>query len=420
MKIGVLHNTRAMLKQGSSNLLSSMVYPDFRWYWAASTVSHITFLIQGVVLGWVTLILTDSALWVGAVAFIYSIPMLIVSPVAGSLADRISRQFVIVVSLGSAALASVALALSAATEAMLPVHILLCSLVLGTAFSMHAPARSAVIPSLVPEHVLFSASAFSYAGTRLVGFFGPILAGVLLDVIGVTGILLLQTVLFTLSAGLYFRATNNLPPTKNQKTKRTHYLQSVSVTVKYLRSNPPLLALMTLALLFVPIGIPYIKLMPVFVRDVLNEGPELLGLMVGFVSLGAALSGITITAVGEHFHKGYAILLACTIFGIGITLFAATSLVWAALVICFIVGICSGIFLTLINAILLAQTPEHLRGRVMSSWGMIWGIVPFTSLLAGAIAEQWGIMVIFVLTGVIIIPYCIYLFVRRSPLLSLE
>ena len=415
----IRQKSRTALKTGRDNLMSSFRYRAFRWYWAGNTLAHITFLLQGVVLGWSILVMTDSALWVGLVAFTYGLPLLIVSPLGGLLADRFKRQRIVLLTLSSAVVASASLAYLVHLDMITPIYILVCSFALGTAFAIYAPARLTILPHLVPDEVVFKATSLSYSGTRLMGFFGPVLGGFLLDATGIFITLVVQAFLFAIAALFYFQATAELPDKIKTKAKPSGIVRGLWDVVAYLRRDKPLAALMGLALIFVPIGMPYLKLMPVYVQNVLHEGPRLLGFLVGLASLGASVSGLMIVAIGEIERKGKVILVCSTFFGVGLMLFSFIQQPLIAIVAVFLVGICSGVFLTLSNVTLLLQAPDAMRGRVMSAWGMVWGVLPFTSLLAGAVIEQVSISLVLLASGLILTLVCVLMLVRQSHLLML-
>ncbi len=398
---------------------SSFRIPAYRWYWAGNVLVHITFLLQAVALGWHMLEITGSPFQVGLVAFAYGAPLLLVSPFSGLVADRLKRQWVVQVSLWAAVLASAGLALLAAQGGTTPPQILITSLVLGTSFAFYAPARMALLPNLLPSDMIFNGATLSYSGTRLMGFFGPVLAGTLLDLADFTLALVVQTALFMIGTALYYKATRFLPPLKRKRQGHSSILTGFGDVIAYLRRDRALFSLILLALVFVPIGMPYQKLMPIFVDQVLSEGPALLGLLVGSASLGSALSGFTVALIGDVYPKGRAILIFSMLFGACLFLFSFTSDPLIAWALIFVIGIFSGIFLTLINALLLTQLPDELRGRMMSLWGMVWGLIPVTMLVAGSVAEHHGIAIVLAVTGSCVTLACVWMLAMRSPLLDL-
>ncbi len=398
---------------------SSFRVHAYRWYWLGNVLAHVAFLLQAVALGWTMLAVTDSAFMVGMTAFCYGLPLLLVSPFSGLLADRFKREKIVQASLSAAVGASALLALLAYMDQTKPEFILATSLALGASFAMYAPARMAILPNLVPEDMVFNASTLSYSGTRLMGFFGPVLAGFLLDLTDIAFTLLTQAAIFALGAFLYFKATQALPEPKRKRQDAYNILRGMAQVVSYLRRDRAMFALVLLALVFVPVGMPYQKLMPIFVDRVLHEGPALLGLLVGSASMGSALSGFAVALIGDVYPKGWAVLIFSTLFGLGMTLFAFMSEPVIALAMIFIIGIFSGMFLTLINALLLMKIPDALRGRMMSVWGMVWGLIPLSALLGGAVAEFLGISLVLAAAGACVAFACLFLMATRSPLLDL-
>lgn len=400
-------------------LIRSFHYREFRWYWTGSALTHITFRIQEVVLGWQILVATDSAFWVGAVAFAYGLPLFFLSPFAGLLADRLRRQWLVAAALALAALASIALSALTAAGAVQRWHLLLTSFTLGGCFALYAPARLALLPNLVPDSVLLNASTLEYSTTRLMGFVGPVLAGLLMDWTGIPITLLVQMALFV-GAGLIFMRTGlDVGKPAAGASVSSNVLHGLRDVLIYLREDPPLFALMALGVAIVPVGMTYSKLMQVFVRDVLGAGPTLLGLVLGLSGLGSAISGFILAAIGNVPSRGYAALLSATAFGVGLVFFSFTRQAWAALAVMFTVGLVAGVYLTLSNVIFQSEAPDAIRGRVMSVWGMVWGLIPFTSLAAGAAAEQWSVSGVIALSGAMCVVTSLALLGSRSKLLQL-
>ena len=397
---------------------SSFRLQEYRWYWMANVLVHITFLVQAVALAWHMLDVTDSAFQVGLVAFTYGLPLLFVAPFSGLLADRMKRQWLVQGSLALAAATTALLALTIHAGNASPLPILIASFMFGASFAFYAPARMAMLPNLVPEAMVFNATTLSYSGTRLMGFFGPVLAGYLLEFTDILATLCVQTLLFAIGAAFYFKATFNMPSPRKIK-EQSNILQGFREIFAFIRRQPAVFALIALSLIFVPFGMPYQKLMPIFVDEVLHAGPAVLGLLVGSASLGAAISGFAIAAIGEVYPKGLAILLFSIGFGLGLFIFSFLQDPGAALLLIFLVGFFSGMFLTNTNVLLLTQIPDELRGRMMSLWGMVWGLIPLTTLAAGMVAEYWGIAIVFAVTGIFVAIVCVLMLVLRSPLLDL-
>ena len=376
----------------------------------------IGFRIQEVVLGWQILELTDSALWLGAVAFAYGLPLLFLSPITGLLADKLRRQNVVMSGLALAAVASGILALLTLTQRATPLLVLLISLGLGCGFTLYAPARVALLPNLVPPQQLVNASAMEYSSTRLMGFFGPVIAGLLLDTLGIGLTLLVQMVIFIV-AGLVFIFTG-ISVGKPNHIVQGGVRHGLRDALAFLRRDQSLLALLILGLFMVPFGMTYARLMQVFVRDILGGGATLLGLALGLAGLGAAASGFIITMM-KRVRRGRSVILSSLGFGLALIALSFTRQTSYTLVVMLAIGLISGIYLTLSHVIFQTEAPDAMRGRVLSIWGMVWGLVPLTTLAAGAIAEQFNVTVVIAVSGLICVISCAFLVITHSKLLTL-
>lgn len=363
--------------------------------------------MQDVVLGWQMLEATDSAFGVGLVAFARHLPLLIWSPITGILADRMKRQWIMAVALILASVSSAGLALLITLGRVLPWHIIVASFLLGSAFTLYAPARSALLPNLVPGGMLLSAATILFSSGHLMGFFGPIAAGVLVDVIGVSSTLMVEVVLCVLAALVFVGTGVEVDCPLQNYDQRRSMLHGIREAMTYLRHDQPLLTLMLLGLVMVPIGMSYHGLMPVFVRDVLGTGASILGLMIGMYYIGIALTGFAMATMGDTFRKGRAVLLSSAIFSCGLVVFAFSRQVVLALGLLLVLGLLAGVYLTLNTVLFQSRPPDALRGRMMGAWSMVWGLAPFANLAAGTVAERWGVTLVIGASGAICMAFCI-------------
>jgi MFS family permease len=382
-------------------------YEDYRQFWIGSMITVMMFRMQDVVLSWQVLEATDSAFWVGVVAFARNVPMLILSPMTGVLADQVKRQRLLAAALMLACVSTAVLALLVALDRVLVWHIVATSFLVGTAFALYSPARSALLPNLVPARMFLSASTLQYSSTRLMGFFGPIVAGGLVDVAGVWPALMVQVVLCVVAALLFARTGAGVDCPVRESDGRGNVLSGFCQVLAHLRHDQSTLALVILGLVMVPIGMSYSKLLPIFVRDILRAGASTLGVMVGISSLGSAFAGFAMAAVGDTFRKGRAVLLSSTVFGCVLVVFAFCRQAALALVLLLALGLLSGVYLTLSHVLLQVRSPDTLRGRMMGAWSMVWGLAPFANLAAGAVAERWGVTTVIGVSGAVCAVFCI-------------
>ena len=159
--------------------------------------------------------------------------------------------------------------------------------------------------------------------------------------------------------------------------------------------------------------------MPVFARDVLGTGAAGLGTLVGITSLGTAMSSFVIAVRGDRFRKGRAVLWAATAYGVSLVALSLSRDVVAAVVALLVLGLLSGVFLTLTNVLLQSRANDAVRGRLMALYGMVWGTVPFVTLIAGIVAERVGIAVVFGGLGAACTAACLVMAARWPALKEL-
>ena len=379
----------------TQRLSGSFRYRGYRQLFAGSMLAQTVFRMNDVILGWQMLQLTNSAFWVGLVAFASGIPLLIFSPFTGMLADQRERHHIVAIGLAGSALAMLWLAWLSAAGRVQPLHIVLTAFLIGSGFTFYSPARLAMLPNLVPGAMLRSASTLEYSSTRLVGFFGPVLAGFLVERAGIPIGLLSGVVLILLSAAVFMRIDGGRPARDGAPAKHA-ILIPLREALSYMRTDRPLWSLILLGLVMVPIGMVHQKMLPVFAQDVLGAGASTLGLMVGLFGLGAALAGIVLAGIGP-LRQGRVLLGAALSIGLGVIVFAFTRNTSLALTLAFLLGVIDGVFLTLSNVIFQTRAPDSMRGRVLGAWGVVWGILPFTALLAGLLTDKIG--VVYVIAG---------------------
>lgn len=350
---------------------------------------------------------TNSAFSVGLLAFAAGLPLLIWSPIAGILADRVKRQWIVAMALVLVAISCAGLALLTTLGRVLPWHIIVTSFLAGSAYALYSPARQALLPNLVPAGTVLNASTVDFSSTRLMSFFGPAIAGWLVDLVGVSTALMVQVVLFIPAILIFLQIGTALGSSTSGDNKGGSMLQGFREVTAYLRRDKPLMGLMLLGLVMVPVGMTYQKLMPVFVRDALRASASTLGLMVGISYLSHSAVGFALATIEDTFDRGRALLLSSVLFGGGLVVFAFSRQVLLALLLLFLLGIVAGVYLTLSNVLFQVRPPDPLRGRVVSAWGMVWGLLPFTSLAAGAFAERWGVTNAIVASGAVCVVFCI-------------
>lgn len=401
----------------TKRLSGSFRYRGYRQLFAGSMLAQTVFRMNDVILAWQMLQLTNSAFWVGLVAFASGIPLLIFGHFTGTLADQQERHHMVAIGLSGSALAMLWLAWLSAVGRVQPVHTVLTAFVIGTGFTIYSPARLAMLPNLVPGALLRSASTLEYASTRLVGFFGPVLAGFLVEHAGIP-IGLLSGIVLILGSVAVFMCMDGGRPAHGGASKKYAVGNPLREALSYMRTDRPLWSLVMLGLVMVPIGMLHTKLLPVFARDVLGAGAATLGNLVGLFGLGAAFAGIALAGIGQ-WRQGRLLLGAAVSMGLGVIVLAFTRNTSLVFFVALLLGVIDGVYLTLCTVVFQTRAPDSIRGRVLGVWNLVWGILPVTVLLAGALSDEIGVVYVIAGSGVLCLFFALVMTVASPHLREL-
>jgi MFS family permease len=369
-------------------IFRSLGHRGFRLYFLGQAVSLVGFWLQSIALGWLVYRITDSGWMLGVVAFATNIPILILSPLAGLLADRVDRRQIVLATQSLQMLQALALAILTFAEWVTPAQIIMLALVQGIAQAFDSPARHALLPTMVGSSgELPNAIALNSLVMNVGRFIGPAIAGVLLAWLGEAWCFLLNAASFC--AVLF--ALAQLPPAPPPRSGSTPFSAQIVEGFAWVAASVParLLVINLAAMSFT--APTYQALMPMFVQEVFEGDSRTLGLLVGSAGLGA-LAG-TLLLASRQSMRGLARLInaASAAAGCGLLLFALTSHVTLAMVALMPVGF--GIIVTAAgtNTILQRIVDDRLRARVVAIYLMSFlGTAPVGSLALGGLAEWLG------------------------------
>lgn len=392
-------------------------YHNYRQLWFGSLATSTGHWMQQVALGWLALSLTNSAAWVGTIGFARGIPMLLFSLIGGVLADRMDRRRLLQSMQATAGVISGILAVLITTGQMTIELLLLFAFLSGSAMSFIFPTRQALVPSLVDRSDLANAVAVNSATMNGSRVLGPSLAGLLMSAVGAAACFFFQTIL--LVAAFFATARLRLPERPASHQRGTP-LQSLQEGFRYIRSSQEVMALLGLAAIPTVLGQPYIQMLPVMARDVLGTGPEGLGLLLAASGIGAMTGSLTIAFLGNIRRKGAWLLVAATIFGLLLCLFATARSLPVALILMAITGVAQSVYMALNNTLLQTIVPDQYRGRVMSVYMLTWGLMPIGTLPVGIIAQHYGAPLAITLGGAVCALFSLITAIRRPVLRALD
>ncbi|MCD6390932.1 MAG: MFS transporter [Dehalococcoidia bacterium] len=362
--------------------------------------------------GWLVLQLTDSAFWVGMIAFIVGIPSLFLCPFGGLYADKLDRRRLMLLGHGISALLILLLATLTSTGVIAIWHIAVLSVLLGIVWALTDPAYMAVIPSLVTPDDLMNAMAMNTLTGRLSRFIGPAIAGVLMGLVAIGGTFYGAGIAFVVAFLLLFRMRSPATVT----TRQTSIVKGIKEGLIYIKSNKVVLILIMLMAVVSLFALPYIWLMPVFARDVLRVGEAGYSQLMMAVGVGGLVGAITAAKMGDFKRKGWLLIGSSLTFTGTLILFAISQSFPLSLALAVIIGAANGIFAAVTTALLLSIIPDQFRGRVMGLYIISWQLPSIGSLMLGA-ATDWVGLPVAMVTGALICVVFILGAVLRLPVL---
>jgi MFS family permease len=364
----------------------SLRHRNYRLLWLGNLVSNTGDWMDQVAFNWLVYELTDSPVYLGLVNLCRWVPILVFTLLGGVVADRWERRRLMFTTQAAAMGMALVLAILVATGLVHVWMVLAIAVGRGIMMSFNQPAKQSLVSELVPPEDLHNAIALNSANFNLTRVLGPVIGGMLIATVGVAGAFFVNAASFV--AVLASLALMQLPPRGGGR--RRGVLEDLLGGLAYLRSQPTLQALLLLALLPVVFGMPYMTMLTVFARDVLEVGGSGLGVLTACASVGALLGALYV-AVAPAGARGAQMLGALVLFGLALAAFAFTPWVGLAGLLLVVVGVAQQVYMTTNNTIVQERVAGEYRGRVLSILFLSRGMIPLGTMLAGFGTAAFGV-----------------------------
>lgn len=363
---------------------------NYAIYTYSNTAAMIGEWIQRVGVGWLTWELTESTTWLGIIACIDMVPTMLISPVAGAYADRSDRLRFIRKTVGLTLLQPLALTglfFLGLLDIWLLVPLALFNGVLG---AFNQAARLAIVPNLVNRAELSPAVALSSITYNISRFAGPAIAGTVIATAGVGYAFLLNLLSFTIFTACLF--TISLTEQDSLTRRGRNIWADTAEGLRYTMRHPGIGPVMFLLIIGSIGQRPFIELLPGFAGRVFERGPEAFGWMVSMIGLGA-FCGALYLAVRPSLHGLTRVAVHMVLVGaVALTAFAMVGNFHVAMACLFVIGISLSISATGVMTLVQSAVDSHMRGRVLSLYGLIFRGGPAVgAFFMGFAAERIGL-----------------------------
>jgi len=339
--------------------------------------------------GWLIYRITGSAWLLGLVGFSGQLPAFFLAPFAGVWIDRWNRLATLKVTQLLSMVQSFALAAVVLTNHTSVWNIALLTMFQGVVNAFDMPARQTFVVEMIRDRAdLANAIALNSSmvnGSRLIG---PSIAGFVIGSVGEGYCFLIDGFTYLAVIGCLFLMRidggSTSPAHKNMWAE-------LKEGWEYVSGFSPIRAILLLLVATSLFGVPYSILLPVFASSVLHGGPRVLGFLTAASGLGALISAISLAMRKTIVGLGKMISITAFTFGGGLIAFGLSDSLWLSLPAVFLIGFSMMQLMSASNTIMQTIVDEKKRGRVMSFYTMaIIGIMPFGSLLAGALGNKIG------------------------------
>jgi MFS family permease len=398
-----------------ASTLAPLQHRDFRRLWTGTFFATAGQWIQQATLGWVVYEVTASASLLGAVLGIRAVPMLLLAPLTGVVADRFDRRYALAASQLLMVGISIALAILLVLNQVLVWHLFAFSVVSGVSAVFDRTLRSTLVFHSVPRADAANAVALNSIAFSVTRAVGPGVAGFLIGSVGAALNFAIQSLLY-LGVALAAVSVNAAPPTARHKAANSMWAE-MREGVRFTFTDPIARMMVVLGLVPPILLIPSLgALMPVFAVEVFKSGPEGLGLLLSAVGVGGIVGGVVAAWIARYDQTGLIQTLALAIFAFALIAFALSPTLSIAVVFLVIAGIAEMVHHTVHVTTLQMCAPEHMRGRVASLLPVFPAFISVGALLAGLCADLLGPDIVVILFAALALIVVITAWARSTAL----
>ena len=376
----------------------SLLHKNYAIFWSSDLLASIGHFIREIALYWLVYEITGSALALGVLGLCEAVPRLILSPFLGVLVDRYDRLRLLILVRFATSIPIFTLAFLYFAGILEFWHILILEVAFSITRGINPSASQSLIRDLVPGGEILNAVALASIGVNFARVMGPSIGGVLILWIGAGGCFLVYAVSLVISGlGMLLIQV----PRKRLRTAGGNFLREIKNGFRYIWHEPVILVSIGAAYVISVFVGTYQRFLPVFAKEVLNVGPEGLGILMAAPGLGAVLSLTFVATLGERWEKETLIRVTATATPVFLILFCLSGSFLLSVTLLSLVGAAQVAFRTISRVIIQMKVPYDLLGRVMSVFLMDHGMRSIGSIVIGTSATLFGISLGFALTSVI-------------------
>lgn len=385
---------------------------NFALFTAGNSVSLIGSWVQRLAQGWLIWDLTGSGAWLGAIAVAEFLPTIIITPITGTLSDRLDRRMLSVIGQSLACLQAVMLCAITALGLATPELIFALALFGGIIYPLVQTARLTLVPSLIDRSDMTAAVAVTAIVFNVSRIIGPAVAGVIIAGFGVATAFGVNAVSFLAVIGaLLALKIEKRPP---QTVERASMVADIVDGWRYTLTHPALGPLMGMWAIVCILSLPLHHLLPGIIGTFYNGGPELLAGFTATMGVTAVFTGLWMIQRTGNAGLTRITLVATLATGLTTAAFAATHVQGLAFVLSGVIGFFGTAVGTTSQTLVQTAVDDAYRGRALSVWyTAVTGGQALGALILGSAAERFGFGPPLIVGGLITVLWAAVLFPKQ-------
>ena len=377
---------------------SSLLIRDFTLIWTSGLFAGTAAQMRQVANLYQVYHLSGSSIKLGLTGFFQSLPFIIFGLVGGVLADTVDRKKLIMTAQFLNLVPAFALGLLTISGTIQVWHIYVLTVMTSLVQVFGGPARMALVPSMVPRTHLMNAVTLNTLTHQASLLFGPALAGLFIDLVGLDHTYFLSAALFAPAILAVFAIRT---PGKPAGARRQVRLQNAVEGVKFIWVQRIILSLLLLDFGTILVGF-YQPLLPVFAKDVFRVSASGLGLLYAAPAIGLLLGSASLLMVGDIKRKGAIAVVAALLFAGNLGLLGSAPWFWLGLLAVGALGFFDSISVTMRRTVVQLSAPDAMRGRANSLITVFaQSANALGALIAGTVAAYLGAPIALVLGSVL-------------------
>jgi len=365
---------------------------EYRLLWYGQIFASMGTWMDQVTRGWLIYELTDSALQLGLVRGIQAIPFLLLSPIAGSTADRYSRKFQVVGAQFANGFLYAITAVLIFTALIEPWHVYVTAFLMACVQVFLQPSRAAMISDTVPAKNLTNAIGLNAVVFNMARSTGPALSGLLISLFGIGFSYSVQAVFFFMATVWTMQMSSSRydSPSDGSENRKESFGQSIIEGWKFSLRKMEVRSGILVVIIAALFMIPFSTLLPVFARDLLHVGARGQGLLLTSMGVGALGSSLMIASTGDRMPRGLLMIGGVVTYGVLVVIFSFSPWFSLSMVLMAVIGICHVSSHALVQTVIQTYSPPEFRGRTIAIFHMTQVLLLLGGMLIGVLSALMG------------------------------